>query len=141
MSVFDGSDDPATFPEVLLCMAERIPWGTEHQKVASMRVIRQEFGMTIPEPEVPKDLQDSRDNTIRNQDAELAELRKRVELAELRKQAAEAERDAALSEQANTAKATPAELPPPAATPAAWADQAPTEKDKPADSSSSRKKN
>ena len=141
MSVFDGSDDPATFGEVLVYMAERIPWGTEHQKTAAMRVIRAEFDMTLPEPEVPRDLQDSRDNTIRSQEAELAELRKRVELAELRKQAVEAERDAERAEEGQAAQKDPAEVPrDTSATPAAWADGADNSVAKPVETPAGGKK-
>lgn len=134
MSVFDGSDDELTYAEALLAIAERVSWGTEHQKIAAMRAIQREFDMVPPEPAVPTHLQDSRDITLRNQDTELAELRKRLDAAELRKQVAEAERDAVQAEadSARTAQVTPA----------AWADKASadTETAKSAETSTGGKK-
>lgn len=136
MSVFDGSDDDLTFAEALLAIAERTPWATEHQKTAAKRAIQQEFDMVPPEPEVPKHLQDSRDVTIRNQDTELVELRKRVELANARREAAEAERDAKDAELRNATETNAVKMP------AAWSDPAgvDTETAKPAETSTGRKK-
>lgn len=101
VSVFDGTEDEPTFGEVLVYMAERISWATEHQKNAAVRAIQKEFDMVPPEPDSVTNPHDARDITIRNQDNELAELNKRLELAERRRQVAEAEKAAAESELSN----------------------------------------
>jgi hypothetical protein len=117
VSVFDGSDEDLSFAEVLIYMAERVSWPTEIHKRHAVAAIRAEFGLELPEPDNERNLNDSRDVTLRNQDAELADLNKRLAMAEKRREVAEAERDA---ERAEREASSAAQVVPGGSVPAAW---------------------
>lgn len=88
MSRFDGSDEELTLGGALVEMATRIAWQTEEMQNEVIRAIRAEFGIEVPEPDHSANVADSRDLTLRQQDDEIAALRKKLERADLEKELA-----------------------------------------------------
>lgn len=67
-NIFDGSDEPLTYGQALVLLAERVPGFSEVDRRAVTDTIRAEHDLVLPEPDRPA-YTDPRD-------AELAELRK-----------------------------------------------------------------
>lgn len=75
MSLLDGTKDELTAEDAFIAMAERISWPTEAHQAEVVAALRKRFDMELPAPDVAADLQDSRDVTLRNYEAELETLR------------------------------------------------------------------
>jgi hypothetical protein len=78
-NIFDGSDEPLSYQQAFVMMAQQISWPTEAIQTQVVRAIQAEKGLLPPEPDHIRNYADPRDVTLRQQDDELAALRKQLD--------------------------------------------------------------
>jgi hypothetical protein len=115
--LFDGTDEPLTYGQALVAIAERLSWQSEAHQKEVVLAIQTEHDI-VPVEDKPRSLaNDPRDLTLAAQDDEIALLKRQLERAELQAKVNEAEARAREGQQVKDAPVFDTPAPPAVADP------------------------